>query len=109
MNRFPDSVFIYLEIMFAAFGFPNIYDFHRFLLYDYPRLYRMTLFLAGIPLFLVFLGLFIGLSVTSTTMYSMDDVPRLRTFLSGRRKVLSFIKVFSTRCIVSQTALFPTP
>jgi hypothetical protein len=36
----------------------------------------MTLFLAGTPLFLVFLGLFIGLSVTSTTMYSMDDSPR---------------------------------
>jgi hypothetical protein len=95
--------------MFAAFGFPDVYDFHRFLFYDHLRLYRMTLFLAGTPLFLVFLGLFVGLSVTSTTMYSMDDAPRFRTFLSGGRKVLSFIKASSTHCIVSQTALFPTP
>jgi hypothetical protein len=38
--------------MLAAFAFLNVDNFHGFPLYDHLRLYRMTLFLAGIPLFL---------------------------------------------------------
>jgi hypothetical protein len=109
MNRFPNGVGIRLQIMFAASRFPNIYNFYGFLFDDCPRLYRMTLFLAGIPLFLVFFGLFIGLSVTSTTMYSIDGAFRSSVFLSGNRKALPFAKASSTHCVDSQTALLPTP
>jgi hypothetical protein len=65
VSRVSDGCFVYLEIVRAAFPLPDIYDFPR-LPVDYRlRLYRMALFLAGMPLFLFFLGRWTGLSVTA--------------------------------------------
>ncbi|MHB9292451.1 hypothetical protein Holit_01548 [Hollandina sp. SP2] len=46
VKRFPTTVLIHLEIVFAPFSFPDIYNVHGFLFYDDLRLYPMPLFLA---------------------------------------------------------------
>lgn len=54
VNRVSDGFFVYPEIMHTAFPLPDIYDFPCLPVYYHLRLYRMALFLAGIPLFLFF-------------------------------------------------------
>jgi len=70
--------------MCAALCFPDVYYVPGFPLNNNLGLYRMTLFLARIPVFLVFFGLFTGLSITSTTMYSMADVLFFSAFFIGQ-------------------------
>ena len=68
-DAFPDGVFKYLEIMLAAFGFLHVDYLQAVPLNNDLRLQRMPFFLPELYSFWFFSGQFIGLSVTSTTIY----------------------------------------
>ena len=70
---------------------------------DNLRFYRMSLFLARIVSLLFFFGRSIGVSVTSTMIYSKLFSLSRNTFLPGNFKSLQFLSRFSILTIVRET------
>ena len=96
MNIAAYSPFKQIKIMLFPAPFSDIQYPSAFPFYNHLGFYGMALLFPRIVFFLFFLGLFIGLSVTSTTMYSLTAGISFKTFLPGSLNALSFFSVFST-------------